>query len=137
MEPVEDIASKIASIIEQYDISKKADDADFKGLVNSYFTRESLELEAHIMPHFTDKLKASDTQIDDLIKSQDKAKLELFISGLITESLEDAFKAQSDHFDELKALADTKLQKTRYALITAIITTILSLGGVAFTLWMK
>src|SRR5665213_3163367 len=86
MEPAaQEIVSKIASVIEQYDSSKKADDADFKSLVNSYFTRESIELESHIMPHFSEKLKSSDLQIDALIKAQDKASLELFISGLITE----------------------------------------------------
>lgn len=138
MEPAaQEIASTIAGVIEAYDKTSKADDADFTLLVKSYFTRESLELEERIMPHFSEKLKLADSQIDELIKSQDKSKLESFISGLITESLEDAFKAQSDHFAELKALADEKLQKTRYALITAIVTTILSIGGIAVTLYLK
>ena len=130
MEPaVNDIATKIASIIEQYDSTSKADDSDFKALVTSYFTRESEELEAHVMPLFTDKLKAQDAQIAELMKAQDKDKLEAFVSGLITESLEEAFKNQSDRFTELKALADEKLQKTRYALVTAVVSGVLGVAG--------
>ena len=136
MEPaVNDIANKIATIIEQYDSTSKADDSDFKALVTSYFMRESQELEAHILPLFTDKLKAQDAQIAALLQAQDKDKLETFVSGLITESLEEAFKNQSDRFAELKVLADDKLQKTRYALITAIVSGVLGVAGTVIYLW--
>lgn len=131
-----DIASRIASIIEQYDSTKKADDDDFKVLVTSYFTGESKELAAHVMPLLRDKLKAQDVVISDLVKSQDKDKLELFISGLVTESLEDAFKNQSDRFKELKALADTKLRKTQYALIASLLAGLLGIGGIVIKVWL-
>ena len=138
MEPAaNEIATKIASIIEQYDSTTRADDSEFKTLVTSYFTRESKELEGHVMPLFSQKLKDKDGQIAELIKLEDKDKLESFISGLITESLEEAFQNQSDRYAELKALADSNLNKARYALITAIITSLLSIGGTLAGFWFR
>lgn len=124
-----DIASKIATIIEQYDSTKRGDDQQFRSLVVSYFKKESIEIEARITPHLMQKLRNSNSAIDEILKNDDRKALEELVHKLITESVEDAFQDQTDRFAELKDLADGRLRKARYAMVTAIATGVLGVLG--------
>lgn len=136
MEPTaNDIASKIATIIEMYSEENKQEDAQFKQLVVAYFEKESQELEDRVMPHLKSRIQDSSASIDRILETDDKEALQALVNRLITDSLEDAFKEDTNRFEELKALADNKLRKTQYALIATIITSVLSIGGTIAGLW--
>ena len=136
MEPAaNDITNKIATIIEMYSEGNKQEDDQFKQLVNAYFEKESHELEWRIKPHLAAKLQESDKVIETILKADDREALQRLVNEMITDSIEDAFRDDVNRFEELKALADSKLKRTQYALIATVITSLLSIGGTIAGLW--
>jgi hypothetical protein len=127
-----DIAAQIATLITQYDADSTASQNEFKTLVVSYFKRESLEIQEYIEPHLREKLRNSDGNIKEILEKDDRKALEDLVHRLITESIEDAFRGQTDQFAELKELADNRLKKAHYALATAIVTGVFGALGIFF-----
>lgn len=119
------IALEIADMLREYGMNAAQNNEEFKTLVVQYFKKESVTIESNIMPHLDKRLRDSDPDIKKILEEDDRNKLKEFIHSLVTESLEDAFKEKDVKYDELKKLAEQRLLRSRYALITAIATGVL------------
>ncbi len=117
----EEIAIHISEMLKRYGDDITMNNEQFKALVIQYFKKESSTIESNIMPHLERKLRDSDSDIQEILEKDDKVKLREFIHALVTDSIEEAFKEKDLKYDELKQIADNRLKRARYALITAVV----------------
>lgn len=129
--PVSDeLVADIADLLKKYGSEVVDTDMQFRQLVVQYFKKESVTIESNILPHLEKKLRDSDSDIQEILEKDDKVRLKKLIHALVTDSIEDAFKEKEVKYDELKSLADTRLKRARYALITAVVSGVLGVASV-------
>jgi len=127
-----EIAGQIADVIVEFGSATTENNDQFKQLVVQYFKKESLTIETSIMPHLRKRLRDSDSAINEILEKDDKAKLEILINELISDSVEDAFNEKEQRYDELKLIAQGQQKKAKYALITAVVSGVSGVLAVFF-----